>query len=117
MSDAPDEYDEISTGDGQEAASTENKIMEFKADDGDTFAVFEHPHRTYIGRHISTKEETEVFYEVSPESVAEQTAWPFEAEEGEAEVAIQPLLMNGWEITHYDEENATRRMGDIFGED
>lgn len=117
MPETPDEYDEMSTAEGQSAVSTGTRIMEFAAEDGDTFTVFERIRGGYVGRHISS-DNTETFYEIKPDKVAQEiTGWPGQVESEAAEVATQPLMAAGWEITYYDEENAAMRMQDLYRED
>lgn len=114
---APDKYDEISTVEGQSAVNTGTRIMEFAAEDGDTFTVFERLRGGYVGRHTPAEDETETFYELKPEKVAEHIPWPGEGSEQEAELVTHPLMASGWELTYYDEENAAMRMQDLFRDD
>lgn len=111
----PDSYEEVTTEQGMSAVKQGTRIIEFSSSNGDTFTVYEKIRGGYIGRAIpAADDDDEAFYEINPETVAEESAWPTEAPLEAAEVAVFPLLNTGWEITYYDAEHADMRIHEMM---
>lgn len=91
--------------------------MDLSSSNGDTFTVYEKIRGGYIGRfEPAADDDDETFYEIDPETVADETFWPQGVPIEAAEVAIMPLINAGWEITYYDAEHADMRIHEMMRE-